>query len=62
MVVLIVVRVTTPDHVVDHKWSVPLFSRTMDIYKKNSKFRGKFNDFGCAEVPNQTKNIITVNI
>ena len=42
---LVVVPVTTADHLVDHKWSVLIMIWTMDIYiSKNSTFNAQFNN------------------
>ena len=42
---LVVVLVTTADHVVDHKWSVLIMIWTMDIYiSKNTKLNADLND------------------
>ena len=42
---LVVVLVTTADHVVDHEWSVLIMIWTMDIYiSKNTKLNADLND------------------
>ena len=54
VVIMIVVSVTTPDHVVDNTWSVLILILTMDKYiPKSSKFSHEFND-GFADDVEQT--------
>ena len=57
VVVLIMISVITDDHVVKHKWSVPIFIRTMELWvyiSKNLKLDDELNN-GGVEITHQKK-------
>ena len=60
IVMLVVVSVTTHNHVVNHKSPIPIFIYTTDIYlSKNFKIGSEFNDDCASKLRTYTYNNIS---